>query len=472
MDAPLRQGVNMRSATAEIVVCGAGISGISAAYYLAVKQGMKQIILVDEREPLTFTSDKSTEAYRNWWPGPGAEMVRYMNRSIDLLEQLAGESDNFFSLNRRGYVFLTAEPERAQAMQAFAEEASALGAGELRIHRGRPDDPPYIPHQAEGYKQMPKGADLILDPAQIQQIFPFITDKAIAMLHPRRCGWLSAQQLGMYLLQKAKEAGVQLRSGRVTDISIEQNRVTAVAVNLADGGPTRIRTPRFLNAAGPLIGQVGKMMGLELPIFNELHAKISLKDTDEVISRDAPMMIWDDPIHLFWTDEEREELAADAELSHLLNQFPGGVHLRPEGGGESPILLALWTFDLEPREVIWPPQFDPAFPEIVLRGLIRMAPEMARYIGWLERPYVDGGYYCKTQENRPLITPLPVAGAYLFGAVSGYGIMASQAGGELIAAHITGSNLPDYAPAFLLDRYQDPAYQERLKVWDVTSGQL
>lgn len=461
----------MKQPSADSIICGAGISGISAAYYLAVNHGLKDIILVDEREPLTFTSDKSTECYRNWWPGPGDAMVRYMNRSIDLLEQLADESDNFFGLNRRGYVFLTSDPHKAQEMQAFAQEASALGAGELRIHRGRPDDAPYLPHHAEGYKNMPAGADLILNQTQIQQTFPFITDQAIAMLHPRRCGWLSAQQLGMYLLQQAKERGVQLWPGRVTDVVVNKGRVTAVDVQLAEGGLTRIQTSCFLNAAGPLIGKVGQMLGVDLPVFNELHAKISIRDDLGVVPRDAPLMIWEDPVHLYWTDEEREELATDPELRWLLDQFPAGVHFRPEGAGDSPMLLILWTYDLAAKEVIWPPPFDPDYPEIVLRGLVRMVPGVAPYIGRV-RPWVDGGYYCKTRENRPLIGPLPVAGAYLLGALSGYGIMASQAGGELIAAHITGSELPGYAPAFLLDRYHDPAYQKLLAAWDATSGQL
>ncbi len=29
---------------------------------------------------------------------------------------------------------------------------------------------------------------------------------------------------------------------------------------------------------------------------------------------------------------------------------------------------------------------------------------------------------------------------------------------ELLAAHVTGIDLPDYADAFRLERYQDPAY--------------
>jgi glycine/D-amino acid oxidase-like deaminating enzyme len=84
---------------------------------------------------------------------------------------------------------------------------------------------------------------------------------------------------------------------------------------------------------------------------------------------------------------------------------------------------------------------------------------------------VDGGYYTKTRENRPLIGPLPVKGGYLIGALSGYGIMASCAAGELLATHLTGSPLPSYAPAFALERYQDPEYQKLLEKWEDT-GQL
>jgi sarcosine oxidase subunit beta len=87
-------------------------------------------------------------------------------------------------------------------------------------------------------------------------------------------------------------------------------------------------------------------------------------------------------------------------------------------------------------------------------------------------PFVDGGYYCKTRENRPLIGPLPVKGAFVIGALSGFGIMSSMAAGELLAKHVVGRELPDYAPFFLLSRYEDQEYQKILANWDATSGQL
>ena len=457
--------------SADIVICGAGIAGISAAYHLAARHGIGDVLLVEERSPLMMTSDKSTEAYRNWWPGPGDAMVSFMNRSIDLLEELAGLSGNVFHLNRRGYVFLTADPARAEVYRHSAEESQRLGAGELRVHRGQPDDPPFPPHAAEGVAPELVGADLVLDPGLIRARFPFVAPDVSAMLHPRRCGWLSAQQLGMWLLDEAKERGVRLVNGRVTAIDTTGGNVHGITIR-AGGREQRVATRVFVNAAGPLVDVVAEMLGVELPVFNELHGKVAINDPLGVVPRDAPLMIWSDPVTLPWSDEEREELAAADETRWLTEPLPAGVHFRPEGGPGAQTLLILWTYDVRPTPAVWPMRFEPEYAEVVVRGLSRMIPGLAAYAGNVGRPYVDGGYYCKTQENRPLIGPLPIEGAYLFGALSGYGIMASQAGADLLAAYIAGSALPDYAPAFALGRYEDPAYRALLDGWDPTTGQL
>ncbi|UCG25661.1 MAG: FAD-binding oxidoreductase, partial [Chloroflexota bacterium] len=441
----------------------------SAAYHLTVKRGLSDVVLIDERPPLTLTSDKSTECYRNWWPGPGDTMVRFMNHSINLLEDLADESDNYFGLNRRGYVFLTADPKRVETYRQAAEAISALGAGPLRIHE--PGNSTYRPAPAEGYHDQPTGADLLLGSELIRAQYPFVTEDVLAMLHPRRCGWLSAQQLGMYLLDEARSRGARLINGRLTGVNLNGGKIHSVQVD-CDGGAIELHTPIFVNAAGPYIRDVGAMIGVEIPVFNELHGKISFNDNRRVLPRDVPLMIWSDPVRLPWSAEERQELAKFEDTRWLLDEFPAGVHFRPEGLGPSPVLLVLWTYDVETQEPVWPPVFDEFYPEIVLRGLTRMVPDLSVYLGRMGRPVVDGGYYCKTQENRPLICPLPVEGAYLIGALSGYGVMACQAAGELLADHIVGDDLPKYAPAFRLERYDDPVYQELLAGWDPTTGQL
>src|SRR4029453_3312371 len=113
----------MSANTAEVVICGAGIAGIAAAYHLAVRHGVRGGVLVDGPPPLSLTSDKSTECYRNWWPGPGDDMVALMNRSIDLLEELARESGNAFRMNRRGYLFAPPDPAQVPVFVERAREA-------------------------------------------------------------------------------------------------------------------------------------------------------------------------------------------------------------------------------------------------------------------------------------------------------------------------------------------------------------
>lgn len=162
----------------------------------------------------------------------------------------------------------------------------------------------------------------------------------------------------------------------------------------------------------------------------------------------------------------------DRERHRLLSPFPGGVHLRPVDGPHGDELYIIWTYDIEPRPFEWPPTFDARYAEIAVHGIARMLPGMSAYFGGRAEGVVDGGYYCKTRENRPLIGPLPIAGAYVLGALSGFGVMGSHAGAELLAAHLTNGTLPDYAKWFLPSRYDDASYRAEIERWDANVGQL
>jgi glycine/D-amino acid oxidase-like deaminating enzyme len=232
-----------------------------------------------------------------------------------------------------------------------------------------------------------------------------------------------------------------------------------------------IATPRFVVAAGPFLPRVARLVGVDLPVYAERHVKIAFSDTLGAVPREGPMLIWTDPVRLPWSDDERDALTASPAHRHLLDEMPAGVHGRPEGAGDSPIVLALWNYDLTPVEPTFPVPIDPTYPEIVIRGWTRMVPALAGYLSHLPKCVVDGGYYLKTRENRFLAGPLPVEGAFVIGALSGYGLMASNGAADLLADYMTGRPLPRYAPAFRLDRYDDPAYQELLAGWG-ESGQL
>jgi len=328
----------------------------------------------------------------------------------------------------------------------------------------------YIPAPAHGFEGQPDGADLLLDPALIQAHFPYVSKNTVALLHARRCGWFSAQQLGMYMLEQARAHGVRLIRGQVAGVDTSGGRVRAVQV-AHDGATSTIATPRFVDAAGPMQRAIGQMLGVDIPVFAERHIKIAFNDHLHVVPRNAPLVIGTDDIRLPWSDDEREALAEDDDTRWMLERLPAGVHCRPEGHGESTSLLVLWNYHLDPIAPTFPITAAHYEPELALRGMATIIPGLARYIDRAPKPYIDGGYYVKTRENRPLIGPLPIAGAYIVGALSGYGLMAACAAGELLAAHVCGHALPHYAPAFLLARYEDPEYKKLLESWG-DAGQL
>ena len=438
---------------ADAVVIGAGIAGVSTAYELSVSYGVDRVVIVDPRPPLTLTSDKSTECYRNFWPSRA--MVGLMNRSIDRFEEMAEESGNVFGLSRRGYLFVTADEDRFRFLADAAEASSSLGAGSVRFHPG-----------ADLYGDHPDGFDVFAGAELLLGHFPYITNRAVGALHVRRAGWLSAQQLGAWMLDRARDRGAELIVDEVADIETGGGKVSRVTLHSGEN----ISAPVVVNAAGPLSPGVARMAGVDLPVAAELHLKVAYRDHLKVVPREAPMIVWSDLQRIDWSQEERTALVEDGR-DDLLGELPVFCHGRPEGGADSPYLLALWEYHTDAREPEWPVPEDPLYPEVVMRGMTTMVPGLAQYRDRLPYSVVDGGYYSKTPENRPLIGPAGPDGFHLMAAMSGFGVMVSAGAADLVARHITDAGVPEYSNAFLLSRYDDPAYLSEIEAVPDT-GQL
>ena len=451
-----------------IVVCGAGIAGVAAAYHLAVVHGQQDVVLLEADNPLSLTSDKSTECYRNWWPGPSSAMTAYMNHSIDLMEDIARATGNRIGMNRRGYLFASADASKAGFLHEMASLAERHGAGPVRVHdKGSAS---YEPSPLDGFDFPLTGADIITDEALIRRHFPYLAPSTKVVAHARRAGWLSAQQLGMVMLEAAREKGVKLLRGRLVAAETNGNRLAKVIVE-QKGEQQTLEATDLVLAAGPMLKEVASAVGLDLPVYAERHYKISIPDTQGIVGRNAPMLIWLDPQTLPWGEDEREMLASEPETRWLTEPFPAGVHGRPDGAGSATTLIMLFNYENVATDVVFPLPEHEHYGEITLRGMSTMVPGLTTYVERGTRPYVDGGYYLKTRENMPLIGPTGIEGVYLASAFSGFGIMASCAGGDLLARHVLGKELPVYAPAFMLSRYDDAAYVASLDTWG-DGGQL
>ena len=136
---------------------------------------------------------------------------------------------------------------------------------------------------------------------------------------------------------------------------------------------------------------------------------------------------------------------------------PPGSHCRPDGGAHGKWVKLGWAYNRQrsgPQEDMANEKaIDQSFPEIVIRGAAAFVPALQAYIAAPPPRFSHyGGYYTMTNENWPLIGPLDDRGAFVVGALSGFGSMASCAAGKLCAAHVCGRTLPDYAADLSLAR--------------------
>lgn len=280
----------------DVIICGAGSIGVAASYYLAQQKGMTNVLLVDKHAPLSQTSAKSGENYRNWWPQE--VMVRFTNRSIDLMEALAQQSGNVFQMSRRGYAYVSSETEAPAAILGTVDHYAQLDVGEVRIHE-RTENTSYRFSPWLAFAEQPDGADVLLNQGLIRQTFAHFAHDVQAVVHARRCGAISAQQLGIYLLEQAKQVGVQELPGEVCGVEQDADGVSAVLVKTAEG---------------------------------------------------------------------REFWQAEPAYHWLLNQFPGGLHIKPEGGQNSQWIKLGWAFNQSPKEPLWQREGSAGFLDVMLRG--------------------------------------------------------------------------------------------------------
>lgn len=447
----------MTDREAEIVVVGAGIAGIAVAYYLGRRHGRRDIIILDPRPPMSLTSAASGENYRNWWPH--RLMTRFTDRSIDLMEEIARESDNRLRMTRRGYALATRRVNVDELIEQLYRGYGTEGQASIRIHEtnvaGR-----YVPAVSADWRTAPSGVDVVRDRETIRGCFPGWDPEVTAVLHIRRAGDISGQQLGQFMLERVRADGGRLIAAELRAVS----KGTVFALEARAGTETvRLRAEVLVNAAGPHLADVGTMLGESLPVATLWQQKIAFEDRERAISRQAPFAIDLDGQVIAWTEEERAVLAENPSTAWLTRPMPGGIHCRPDGGEGGRWIKLGWAYNRTPGPVQAAPPLDPQFPDIVLRGASRLNPALKAYLGRLPRQATHyGGYYTMTRENWPLVGPMALAGAFVAGALSGFGTMSACATGELCAAWICGGKRPDYADSLSLSRYQDAALMQAL----------
>lgn len=439
----------------DVALIGAGSIGIAVAYYLVRRHGVRSLALIDPRDPLSFTSAQSGENYRNWWPHP--VMTAFTDHSTTLLEELDRLAPGRIAMTRGGYALVTRRERPEDLIRELYRGYGKL-AGRVRIRESATCD--YVPPKRTPWEEAPDGVDVLLDRDLIRRTFPGWAPDVAAVIHVRRAGSISSQQMGQVMLEAIRAEGGQLVRGEVRSITAGEGFTLEVATSQ---GTRHISAKRIVNAAGPYLRDVGAMLGEDIPVQCVYQQKIAFPDEERAIPRTMPFTIDLDGQSLAWSDEDRALLAGDEATRPLTQPMKGGIHCRPDGPVDGTWIKLGWAYNEAVTDPHGAEPVDPQFPDTVLRGASRLHPKLATYIGRLPRgAHHYGGWYTMTQENWPLIGPMRTPGAFIAGALSGYGTMAACATGALCAAWVTGNPVPDYARALTFDRYADAALMAEL----------
>ena len=441
------------------LVIGAGIAGIATAYYLSRRPEIGRITIVDRGQPLAFTSARSGENYRNWWPHP--VMTAFTDLSISLMEEIAVASGNDIGMTRRGYALATRRTGIGELVDALHEGYAGAADAGLRFHATRNGDR-YVPPRSADWRSAPDGVDVLTHRNLIHRTFPSWDRETATVIHVRRAGDIDATRLGRWMLEAARAAGAERLTGTVEAVSLGRDGFAAEVAGA--GGSCRVAADLVFNAAGPFVAGVGRMIGYDLPVRNVRQQKIAFEDRHRVIPRDMPFSVDLDGQDIDWGEDDRALLVEDEASSWLAGPMPGGIHCKPERAERGTWVKLGWAHATEPVDPQWEPELDDRFPEVVLHGAARLNPGLKVYYERLPRALSHyGGYYTMTKENWPLIGPAGPDGSFVVGALSGYGTMAACAAGHLVAAMAAGAEVPDHAGLLGLSRYDDPDFITRLE---------
>jgi sarcosine oxidase subunit beta len=248
----------MRSlpSSAEVVIIGGGIIGVSIAYYLA-KNGADGVLLLERGMLGEGATGKCAGGIRTQF---STEInLRFSLVSLEVFKGFREEFGVDPEFHPVGYLFLAANERQWAILKESSQLITAMGL------------------EAE-----------LLCPSEIGRRWPFLrVDDLAGGSYTERDGYAGPHEVLQGFAKGARRLGAMLMEGvEVTEIRTKKGRVQIVET--ATGG--RVATPVVINAAGSYAARVATMVGLDLPV-QPLRRQLFFTDAfDELPSR-IPIVI-------------------------------------------------------------------------------------------------------------------------------------------------------------------------------------
>ena len=361
--------------TARVVVIGGGVVGCSVLYHLT-KKGWTDVLLL-ERDQLTSGSTwHAAGGFHTLNGDPNVAMLQsYTVGLYKELEEISGQS---CGLHKSPGIMLADTPERMEFLK-------------MTVARGR-----YL------------GMDTsIISVAEAKEVFPFIEEKYFlgALLDPNEGH-----------LDPSGTTHAYAKAARINGASIElSTRVTALE-QTADGtwivrtDKGEVRAEHVVNCGGLWAREVGRMVGIELPVLAMEHMYLVTDDIPAVVEFNQ---------------------RSGKEVGHLID-FGAESYLRQEGRGMVIGVYEKACVPWSPRETPW--SFGQ---ELLAPDLDRIAPSLEiafKHFPALENAGIKriiNGPFTFAPDGNPLVGPVP--GRTNFWSACGVMAGFSQGGGVGLA---------------------------------------
>lgn len=365
------------SNTADVVVIGGGIIGCATAYNLA-RLGAGKVVLVERGYLASGATGRCGAGMRMQW---GTETNCLLSReSTRMLEQLPEilDVDIDIELKQGGYLLL-----------AYTDKMEAQFKKNLFLQHSHG-----IPSRW-------------VTPAEAKEIVPHLNTAGLlgATFCPKD-GHCNPFKATAAYAKAARRHGVDIRTHtEVTGIETECCQIRTVKTSRGD-----IHTPHVVVAAGGYTKTLGRMVGVELPIYPERHEILVTEPVE-------PM---------------QESMVMSFHHNLYCQQSPHGSFIMGIGHPDEPESFnsqSSWQFLCE-----------------MSKRLIQILPPL----GGLNVVRQWAGLYDMSPDRQPIIGPAgEVNGFHVAAGFSGHGFMIAPITGQIVAEQLLGQ--PTALPVNMLD---------------------
>ncbi len=239
--------------TAEVVIVGGGIVGVSIAYHLAAR-GLKDVVVVEKEDMVgTGSTGRCAGGFRHQFSTEANIQLSLL--SVGKLLRFEEEMDQELDFHQDGYLFLL---NNQKDVDVFSKNIELQKTFDIPVELLKPEDISRVLPDTEirlddVIAASYCGKDGVSDPAGVTEGF-------------RK----NAARLGAEIYTDQEVIGIDVAGGRITGVRTKDHRIA---------------TPIVINAAGPHAGMIGKMANVEVPVVPLRRFIWTTKPFDKVPSR-------------------------------------------------------------------------------------------------------------------------------------------------------------------------------------------